>query len=117
MKTQTERFDDDEVRLVRHRLLTRGAELRDRVQRVRADLRRAHAALPADSPDAAIAVENDEILEAIEESALSELDRIDQAMHRIDAGTFAVCEECGREIPAERMRIVPDATRCWDCER
>lgn len=108
---------DEALRRTRSQLVARGDELRDRVRRVRLDLARAAEPLPKDSPEAAIYVENDEILEAIEESALSELASIDLALERIEAGTYARCDDCGREIPAERLRLVPHATRCWDCQR
>jgi DnaK suppressor protein len=108
---------DDELRATRQRLLARGEELRDRLRRVRLDLRRESNPLPRDLSDAAIVVENDEILEAIEKSAVSELAHIEHALERMQAGTFARCEGCGREIDADRLRVVPYADRCVDCER
>lgn len=110
-------FADDELRLTRDRLLVRGAELRDRLARVRRDLARAVEPLPGDSADAAIVLENDEILVAIEETSMAELDRIHLALERLEAGTFALCEACGREIGAERLRAVPYASRCSACAR
>lgn len=110
-------ISDEEIRATRGRLRARGDELRDRVRRVRLDLARANYSLPKDSADAAIVIENDEILEAIEQAATSELQRIEEALHRIEAGTFAQCESCGRQIAAERLRALPHAIRCWDCER
>ena len=65
--------------------------------------------------DAAIAVENDEILEAIEATALGELERIEKAISRIDAGKFTVCEICGEHISAERHAAVAYATQCERC--
>jgi RNA polymerase-binding transcription factor DksA len=97
-------------------LLARGAELRDRLGRVRADLRREREPLPRDSADAAIVVENDEVLQAIEASASAELERIGRALARMNAGVFAVCERCGDTIEPERLKVVPYATRCNDCE-
>ena len=44
------------------------------------------------------------------------LDSINGALERLDAGTFGVCEECGGPIPVERLRVVPYAPRCRDCE-
>ena len=107
---------DNELRVARDGLLTRAAELRDRLVRVRRDLRRELAPLPKDDSDAAIVIENDEVLQAIENSALGELRRIDQALERIHAGTFGRCENCGARINAERLRSVPHATRCIKCE-
>jgi RNA polymerase-binding transcription factor DksA len=110
-------FADDEIRLTRNRLLIRGAELRDRLMRVRRDLARENEPLPRDFNDAAIVLENDEILEAIEQTAVAELDRIHLALERMEAGTFAICEGCGREIGAERLRAVPYANHCGHCEK
>src|SRR4030095_13554555 len=80
---------DDKMRAARGWLVARGAELRDRVKRVQDDLRRASTPLPANGPDAAIVIENDEILHAIEETARAELRHIDHALERLDTGTFA----------------------------
>lgn len=30
---------------------------------------------------------------------------------------FGICEECGKQIPVERLLIVPDAIRCVSCQR
>lgn len=110
-------LSDEELRAARNHLVARGDELRDRVRRARLDLARETQPLSRDSTDAAIAVENGELLEAVEQSALSELECIDVALERIEAGTFARCDECGQSIPAERLRLVPHATRCWDCSK
>ena len=96
-------------------LLARGAELRDRLERVRADLRRERQPLPGDWDDAAIVVENDEVLQAVEASAQGELERIRHALARMDSGVFAVCEHCGAPIENERMSVVPYATSCASC--
>jgi RNA polymerase-binding transcription factor DksA len=108
---------DDDLRTTRERLIARGDELRERLRRVRLDLRRESNPLPQDLSDAAIVVENDEILEAIEKSAVAELAHIEHALERMHAGTFARCVDCGRQISAERLRAVPYADRCAACER
>lgn len=106
---------DELMRETRQLLLERGAELRDRVQRVRHDLGRKREPLPRDSDDAAIVLENDEILQAIEKSAVGELGLIDTALRRLDEGTFAVCEKCGGEIELKRLEAVPYASLCRSC--
>lgn len=106
---------DEKLRVTREGLLARGAELRDRVRRVHDDLRGKVAPLPRDAPDAAIVLENDEILHAIDESARSELVQIERALERLEAGTYGVCERCSEPIEAERLRVVPYAVRCRHC--
>ncbi|HTU67590.1 MAG TPA: TraR/DksA family transcriptional regulator [Steroidobacteraceae bacterium] len=108
---------DERLRAVRARLVARGAELRDRVSRVRTDLSRAREPLPRDSADAAIVIENDDVLRAIESTAGREMEHIDRALERMDAGGFGLCEQCGDDIEASRLDVVPYATRCGDCER
>ena len=108
---------DEQLRAVRARLVARGRELNDRIRRVQVDLARARDPLPRGSADAAIAMENDEVLRALETTAVSEMHHIDHALERADAGAFGICEACGREIEAPRLDVIPYATRCGRCER
>jgi RNA polymerase-binding transcription factor len=106
---------EDKLRSARERLLARSAELRERLSRVHDDLRRESTPLPRDAPDAAIVMENDEILRAIDETARAELSQIGRALERIGAGTYDLCEDCGARIEAARLRVVPYAAHCRDC--
>lgn len=45
------------------------------------------------------------------------LGQIDAALARLDAGTFGVCDVDGNDIPAERLDVLPWATRCVAHER
>jgi RNA polymerase-binding transcription factor DksA len=107
--------NDDQLRNTRDKLLARGSELRDRLQRVNLDLKREREPLPRDSADAAIVLENDEVLQAIQSSAQGELARIELALQRLEDGTFALCEKCGAEIDAARLQAVPYTSLCRDC--
>jgi len=40
---------------------------------------------------------------------------LDDALSRLDAGGYGVCERCGREIPAERLAARPAARTCVAC--
>jgi DnaK suppressor protein len=44
------------------------------------------------------------------------LARIDEALGRLDAGTYGTCADCGRDIAARRLRALPFAVRCQACE-
>jgi len=44
------------------------------------------------------------------------LTHIDDALGQIEAGRYGVCVECGDRITAERLRALPFAVRCRDCE-
>lgn len=39
------------------------------------------------------------------------------ALMRLEQGEFGICPECGDEISFERLRAVPMAARCVDCQQ
>ncbi len=45
------------------------------------------------------------------------LDEVNQALQRIEKGTFGRCESCRREIPKGRLDAVPYARLCVGCAR
>ncbi|MEJ2888604.1 TraR/DksA family transcriptional regulator [Actinomycetospora aeridis] len=44
-----------------------------------------------------------------------DLAEIDAAVARVDAGTYGVCERCGRPIAPERLEARPAARTCVGC--
>jgi RNA polymerase-binding protein DksA len=67
--------------------------------------------------DSATATLNREIDYTLEENSEHVLSAIEQALQRIENGTFGRCERCGRQIADERLTARPYATRCIDCQR
>ncbi len=49
---------------------------------------------------------------ALAAEAQAERDRLLAALERVAAGTYGLCEVCGRTIPAGRLEVRPAATRC-----
>ena len=41
-----------------------------------------------------------------------ELTAMDEATGRLERGIYGICEECGQEIPEERLRVIPFARYC-----
>jgi DnaK suppressor protein len=44
------------------------------------------------------------------------LTRVNEALERLNAGNYGRCNECGDEISPQRLRALPFAVRCKDCE-
>jgi RNA polymerase-binding transcription factor DksA len=105
-------FDD-----VRKRLAKRRDELRRRVRRVDADLRRESDPLVGDFADQAVQRANDAVLGAIGVSAEDELRQIDLALARVDGGRYGVCAKCGGRIAPVRLKVVPYTELCAACAR
>ncbi len=53
----------------------------------------------------------------LEENSGNILAAIDQALARIEEGTFGTCARCGQPIAEARLEAMPYATKCIDCKR
>jgi RNA polymerase-binding protein DksA len=67
--------------------------------------------------DSATATLNREIDYTLEENSGHMLAAIEEALSRIEEGTFGTCARCGKPIAEERLEAIPYATRCIDCKR
>lgn len=63
------------------------------------------------------------VIDLSEDISLMKLDRhrktlvkIDEALRKLREGTYGTCEDCGDEIAPERLRILPFAIYCRDCQ-
>ena len=53
--------------------------------------------------------------EALAESLKETLSDVERALSKLDAGTYGVCELCGKEIGEARLEAIPAARRCITC--
>jgi DnaK suppressor protein len=44
------------------------------------------------------------------------LNKVNDALKRLEQGDYGYCFECGEEIAEKRLRALPFAVRCKDCE-
>jgi DnaK suppressor protein len=58
----------------------------------------------------------DEIEFALIQMKSETLNKIDDALARLEQGDYGNCFECGEEIAEKRLRALPFAVRCKDCE-
>lgn len=43
------------------------------------------------------------------------LDSVNEALEKIEAGTYGKCDVCGKQIPKKRLDALPQATMCIEC--
>ena len=60
-------------------------------------------------------VESSEIRAGLESEALAELGQIDEALRRLEEGTYGLCSQCGKPIADARLEALPYATECVAC--
>ena len=54
---------------------------------------------------------------ALRDRSRAELQRVENALRKVDAGTYGACESCGKPIAPERLEAIPWAPLCIDCAR
>src|ERR1700684_3433441 len=107
----------------RARLTADQAETRREV----AELEREFAAIVATAADgsaggddehdpegATVAFERQHVA-ALLDRARAHLEAIDAALRKVDAGSYEICDVCGRPIGAERLAARPAALTCIPC--
>jgi len=72
----------------------------------------AYSMHPADVGTDSIEVEKAYLIGAASGAVLED---VDDALRKVDAGTYGCCETCGKVIPAERLEAVPYARTCVAC--
>jgi DnaK suppressor protein len=106
----------------RERYLVLKAMLEERRREIQEKLRSLRESIPADAPDVRD-VEEQSVDDFVQEVDLAlmqmkseTLKKIDQAISRLEDGTYGRCQECEGEIPAVRLKALPFAALCRDCQ-
>jgi DnaK suppressor protein len=97
------------------------ARLRDerfeKIATFRRDQSEVTLSLAGDEMDVARTTAEVETNASLLERSEDRLRLIDQALARFENGTYGICAECGEDIPLERLKVLPFALLCVDCQR
>jgi len=74
-------------------------------------------ASPSDWGDVGSEYYSQELSLDLLESERAALYEIDEALRRLQQGTYGVCEECGEPIARERLELLPYTRYCIECAR
>jgi DnaK suppressor protein len=61
-----------------------------------------------------VAEQRSEALAKIDQ-ARTRLQQVDEALERMDEGTYGICVDCGEEINEARLEVRPLSIRCVEC--
>lgn len=70
----------------------------------------------ADPTDRAAAESDLNFLLRIRDRERKLIQKIQEAMQRLEEGTYGICESCGEEIGEKRLEARPVTTQCIDCK-
>jgi DnaK suppressor protein len=106
----------------RERYLLLRAILEDRRREIQEKLRSLREGIPAETKDVRDTEEQsvDDFVQEVDLALMQmkseTLKKIEQALLRLESGTYGRCQECDAEIPAARLRALPFAALCRDCQ-
>lgn len=92
------------------------AEVQEKMRDVRAEGASGEGAGVLDAAETSEADIQDDIELALIQMKSETLHKIEEALLRLEEGTYGNCFECGDEISERRLRALPFAVRCKDCE-
>jgi DnaK suppressor protein len=101
--------------VLRRMLEERRGELQQKLRSIREDLP-GHQDEVRDAEEQSVTDFAQEMNFALVEMQAQTLVRIDEALQRLDSGAYGTCSECGQEITEARLKAVPFAVRCLECQ-
>ncbi len=106
---------DDLKRMLEERRREIMSEVQGKIRGVRADGAEKPHEVMDQGETSEVDIQEDIELALIQMKAET-LNKIDEALGRLEDGRYGVCFECGDEISEQRLRALPFAVRCKDCE-
>ncbi len=97
---------------LKERLLALKNDLKNRINE---NAKRVQMYETGDEGDCSNAVSMKNTLYDLLERDRMTLIEVEEALYRIEKGTYGICEMCGEEIEIERMKAKPTARYCIKC--
>ncbi|HUE84340.1 MAG TPA: TraR/DksA family transcriptional regulator [Pyrinomonadaceae bacterium] len=104
------------MRVFRDKLLDRRESLVGQVQQAELYSRERDAEATQDPADMAANAYTKELLVSMSDNDRKLLKLIDEALERIEVGSYARCVHCGDALPERRLDAVPWARLCVRCQ-
>ncbi|MCG3880779.1 MAG: TraR/DksA family transcriptional regulator [Psychrobacter sp.] len=95
-------------------LLELQEEYQTRIDTIEDHIQNPQDELNKDWEDQAISIRQNDTRQLLAEEARQNLIYVNEALSRIENGTYTECEVCGEPIQEERLKAVPYATLCME---
>jgi DnaK suppressor protein len=115
MARRTQTIDRERYLLLKGMLQERRRDIQDRLRSLR-------ESMPVEPPDVRDAEEQsvDDFVREVDLTLMQmkseTLKKIDEAVQRLEEGSYGRCQECDGEIAAPRLQALPFAALCRDCQ-
>jgi DnaK suppressor protein len=119
-KPERRQIKADELDAIKKDLLERKRRLWDEVSDdIDDDVREAHQELiqvAKDGGDRGLAELRESTIFSLIDIKVEEIETIEEALQRIEAGKYGRCRDCSRWIRPARLQVQPYAVRCRSCQ-
>jgi DnaK suppressor protein len=105
-------MNKDVIASMKELLIGKREELARRVDAVKADFAKGH---DHNLKEQVTERENEEVLMQIKDEAEQNLALVVQALHKIEEGSYGVCDSCHEFIDEKRLVALPFANLCIKC--
>jgi DnaK suppressor protein len=112
----------NKLKIDRERYLLLRGILEDRRREIHEKLRSLRESIPADTAEVRDAEEQsvDDFVQEVDLALMQmkseTLKKIEQALERLEEGTYGRCQECNAELSPARLRALPFAALCRNCQ-
>jgi DnaK suppressor protein len=110
-------MDKEKLIFFKELLLAQREELLRHAKETVSSLSKEGEEVPADLADQATLEADRNFLLRIRDRERKLIAKIDEALEKIEKGTYGICELCGKEIEEERLKARPVASYCIECKR
>lgn len=104
-------MNDQDLDRLRALLLQNRKEILDRVRRLETDMENLQEVQP-EMEEEAKKVESTTLYSRIDDQEREELDSIELALKKMEAGRYGKCEVCGESISLKRLQAIPWVRLC-----
>lgn len=111
-----EKIDQRKIEKLKQLLLQKREEVIGGVMQIRASSQEMGQDGIQDMADEASNLYNQQILMSLNENQRKTLGEVDEALDRIEEGTYGICDSCEKPIALKRLQIKPFAKYCVQCQ-
>jgi DnaK suppressor protein len=115
MRNQRKRAKDERYVLLKNMLEERRRDILDKLRSLRESLP-VEIGEVRDTEEQSVDDFVQDVDFALMQMKAETLRKIDEALQRLEHGTYGTCADCEQDIPAARLRALPFAALCRDCQ-
>ena len=115
-KQERKRLTDIELETIKKNLLERKRQLWDEIDQDAGGEHQELIQMAKDGGDRGFAELRESTIFSLIKLKAKEIEKIEEAIQRIDNGKYGRCRDCSRWIRPARLQVQPYAVRCSSCQ-